>query len=300
MPEALAGEQSNDVNHAYDTGDIKTITQEPTPPMPELCARIHQRVEAFLHSEAKSDRVRAVQAQSRTSLLVIEEALERYSPDELSLSYNGGKDCLVLLILYLSALHTHYTGQSTPAANNDTNHTTTVSSLPQTLRSVYILSRHPFAAVDAFVNLSVRQYHLSLSRYALPMREAFASYLHDQPPVKAIFVGTRRTDPHGADLTHFDPTDRGWPAFMRIHPVIDWHYAEIWCFIRELGVEYCELYDLGYTSLGGTEDTHPNPALAVGDGKAKRGIPVEGEGRFRPAYELIEDGEERLGRDGRG
>lgn len=163
---------------------------------------------------------------------------------------------------------------------------------------MYIISKHPFQAVDDFVDLSVRTYHLSLARYAKSMREAFSDYLADHPSVKAIFVGTRRTDPHGANLTHFDPTDRGWPAFMRIHPVIDWHYAEIWTFIRELGVEYCELYDMGYTSLGGTTDTHPNPALAVTDpGDAGEGGRWVGEGKFRPAYELIEDGEERLGRD---
>ena len=87
---------------------------------------------------------------------------------------------------------------------------------------------------------------------------------------------------------------------MRIHPVIDWHYAEIWTFIRELGGEYCSLYDMGYTSLGGTMDTHPNPALAVmmagDDGMQGRWA---GAGSFRPAYELVEDAEERLGRDGR-
>ena len=137
------------------------------------------------------------------------------------------------------------------------------------------------------------------------MREAFTDYLHDYPQINAIFVGTRRTDPHGADLTHFDPTDGGWPDFMRIHPVIDWHYAEIWTFIKELGVEYCGLYDLGYTSLGGTVDTHPNPALAVkepdDDVMQRRsdwyGPTTSGQGRFRPAYELLDDGEERLGRD---
>ena len=59
----------------------------------------------------------------------------------------------------------------------------------------------------------------------LPMREALKSYLTDRPSVQAVFVGTRRTDPHGENLTHFDPTDGGWPAFMRVHPVIDWHYG---------------------------------------------------------------------------
>jgi FAD synthetase len=60
------------------------------------------------------------------------------------------------------------------------------------------------------------------------MKEAFKLYLEEHENVKAILVGTRRTDPHGHTLTHFDETDKGWPAFMRVHPVIDWHYAEIW------------------------------------------------------------------------
>ena len=61
--------------------------------------------------------------------------------------------------------------------------------------------------------------------------------------------------------------------------------------MRHLEIPYCELYDRGYTSLGGTTDTHPNPVLKEGEGE-------EGEA-FRPAYELTEDGEERLGRDWR-
>lgn len=58
-------------------------------------------------------------------------------------------------------------------------------------------------------------------------------------------------------------------------------------FIRHLGFPYLSLYDQGYTSLGGTGDTHPNPLLKKED---------DAEG-FRPAYELVEDDEERLGRD---
>ena len=62
------------------------------------------------------------------------------------------------------------------------------------------------------------------------MKAAFADYLASEEggAVKAIFVGTRRTDPHGGGLGFFDPTDHGWPKFLRCHPVIDWHYREIW------------------------------------------------------------------------
>lgn len=44
--------------------------------------------------------------------------------------------------------------------------------------------------------------------------------------------------------------------------------------------------------MGGTDDTHKNPVLLV------EGTGVDGvEARYRPAYELVEDLQERLGRD---
>ena len=92
---------------------------------------------------------------------------------------------------------------------------------------------------------------------------------------------------------------------MRIHPVIDWNLSEIWCFLRsphltDLGtvggkageegpLRYCEMYDQGYTSLGGVNDTARNPGL--------RYVDEDGSERFRPAYEMTADDGERLGRE---
>lgn len=146
------------------------------------------------------------------------------------------------------------------------------------------------------------------------MKAAFADYLADSKSksnsdgngdegggggggIRAIMVGTRRTDPHGGRLSAFDATDGGWPAFMRVHPVLEWRYAEVWAFLRHLGVEYCELYDAGYTSLGGTNDTRPNPRLRVVEEEGGGG---GGRVWYRPAYELEADEEERLGREGLG
>ncbi|KAF4555628.1 Phosphoadenosine phosphosulfate reductase-like protein [Elsinoe fawcettii] len=263
------------INH--DARWTETIAQDNEPDLTRLCAKVHARINAFLDAEPSTDLLRRVQEQTRLSLKIIDEALERFSLEELSLSYNGGKDCLVLLVLYLSALYGNARKTNKP--------------LPKELHSVYIVSPHPFDQVESFVASSITTYHLELVRYAKPMRQAFEDYLDDNKKIKAIFVGTRRTDPHGASLKYFDPTDRGWPSFMRIHPVIDWHYTEIWTFIRHLDIPYCTLYDLGYTSLGGTTDTHPNPALKVEASEA------EGDVKYRPAYELVEDEEERLGRD---
>ncbi|KAF1994433.1 hypothetical protein P154DRAFT_527072 [Amniculicola lignicola CBS 123094] len=267
-------------------------------PLPQLCAKVHERIAAFLEQKDVSPRLKSLQAQTRLSLGVIAEALDRYSRPELSLAYNGGKDCLVLLILYLYAFHEKYL--AAPASNGTAEGTPT-----EPIKCVYIQSAHPFPEVEDFVASTSRTYSLSVVEYAKPMKAAFADYLHDTPSVRAIFVGTRRTDPHGEHLTHFDPTDHGWPSFMRIHPMIDWHYVDIWTFIRHLNIPYCVLYDQGYTSLGGTTDTLPNPALArqpsaqksTNDNLSNGSSNGVSAPKFRPAYELVDDDEERLGRD---
>lgn len=118
---------------------------------------------------------------------------------------------LVLLVMILACLARRRSTATNPSTDK--------------FQAVYIVSPDPFAEVDEFVESSAAQYSLDISRYSLSMKAGLEKYLSDRPGVKAIFVGTRRTDPHGEKLTHFDPTDSGWPSFMRIHPVIDWHYG---------------------------------------------------------------------------
>lgn len=162
--------------------------------------------------------------------------------EHVSLSYNGGKDCLVLLILILACLPSLET--STNAFNSDTDKKSEGSEDPEAINSnnthilqaLYIVSSKPFAEVEDFVATTSKEYHLDLDRYALAMRPALDAYLSKKQNIKAIFMGTRRTDPHAELLTHFDVTDKDWPQFMRVHPVIDWHYVEIWavCLFRFL------------------------------------------------------------------
>jgi FAD synthetase len=116
------------------------------------------------------------------------------------------------------------------SAEGSKSHRSTASSSPSpaTLQAIYIAPPDPFPEVEDFVETSTQQYRLDLRRYSVPMRSALEAYLHDRPTVKAIFMGTRRTDPHCEFLTHFSPTDKDWPQFMRVNPVIDWHYVEIW------------------------------------------------------------------------
>lgn len=214
---------------------------DPDTSLEEVCEVLHSRVEEFLDTKPATTLLEDLQSQVRVALKVLEEALERYrlaaprtvesqsltcsSLDELALSYNGGKDCLVLLVLYLVAIHKHFKRPVSSSTTNSAQHST---AFPKFLASVYIQHPNSFFEVDEFVRQTSAHYHLSLASSSKPMKDAFGEYLQQHPSVKAIFVGTRRTDPFGDDLTNFDPTDRGWPSFMRIHPVIDWHYREIW------------------------------------------------------------------------
>ncbi|KAL5338313.1 hypothetical protein BJX70DRAFT_206227 [Aspergillus crustosus] len=235
----------------------------------------HSTVQSFLQESHPEDSLLyRVQRQTRKSLDVIEKALQDYTLDQLALSYNGGKDCLVLLILFLAGLNSQL-----PIDES------TRSSIP----AMYVAEADPFSEMEDFVTWSKRIYHLDLAKYTkdgqTTLLSGFQDYLDKNSSVKAIFVGMRRTDPYGGNLAHFSRTDHGWPDFMRIHPVLDWRYAEIWAFLRHLHLEYCSLYDMGYTSLGGLSNTWKNPSLRIAETDD-----------FRPAYELTDDDLERSGR----
>lgn len=261
--------------------------------LPEICYTLRRKVLAFLDDNHDGRLLQDTQAQVRVAMGVIDKALQTYNPDELSLAYNGGKDCLVLLVLILACLPSLHppspqpTAPSSPQPTDASTKPPRQQTPPQPLQAIYIAPPDPFPEVEDFVATSTTQYHLDLLRYSLPMRRALEAYLVDRPSVRAIFMGTRRTDPHSEFLEHFSATDADWPQIMRVNPLIDWHYAEIWAFIRQLELPFCCLYERGFSSLGGVNNTRPNPALAL-DAEGKK---------FRPAYELVRDDEERLGRD---
>lgn len=192
------------------------------------------------------------------------------------MSFNGGKDCLVMLVLFLAVL------------NDRQNAEEEIFSKIEQIPCVYVHVENSFQEVDDFVNDCKNQYYLDVIKLAPPLKVGFQKYLDLKPHIKAIFVGMRRTDPYGEHLTYYERTDGGWPDFMRVHPVLDWHYVEIWDFIRYLEIPYCPLYDLGYTSLGGTENTIKNPSLKSQDN--------DGHTKYKPAYELVDDDKERLSR----
>jgi len=194
---------------------------------------------------------------------VIEKAVETYKTEEIPLSFNGGKDCCVLLHLLYIVLSRK-------------------GLFPQ-LKVLYFSHPNSFAEVNTFVKKCVQIYGLNLVTLP-PLSIPVLQQQVDQLSLTAIFMGTRSTDPWSSSLTDFTPTDPGWPCMMRVNPILHWNYDEVWNFILAMKVPYCELYDRGYTSIGAETDTLPNPELKEKDGS------------YSPAFKLGDGSKERAGR----
>jgi len=210
----------------------------------------------------------------RHAISVTEQAIARYGDDELSIAFNGGKDCTAVLHLLYAVMRRLKCTTS--------------------IRSIYIESKEKdeiFPEINDFLAQTHSRYNIQVHQTQGGIKDALAQIKTEQSNIKAILMGTRVDDPHGKYVTDFSltDTDKGWPEFMRVNPILNWTYGDVWYFIRQLQLPYCILYDRGYTSLGSRSTTVPNPILKVVDDK--------GQITYQPAYMLDQDGFERSGRN---
>lgn len=209
------------------------------------------------------------QSKQEQTIQVLKAAYRTYRPDEIFLSFNGGKDCTVLLDILIKLL-------PTIGSSGD-------------LKCVYMQPKEPFEEVEEFIEHCRRYYKIKIRSVKGEIKTILNQICKEDPNIKACIMGCRQTDPYCENLKPMQETDPGWPKLMRVNPLLNWNCADIWEYIQKNDVPYCSLYDRGYTSIGDKTNTIPNPNL-------KRTEP-SGEIVYSPAYHLQDaDKLERAGR----
>jgi FAD synthetase len=207
-------------------------------------------------------------------------------------SYNGGKDAVVILHLVRAALAHFYEKQRETRPDLQ----------PERPRVIYFNHKDEFPEILKLLGDTVRDYDLDMIAFdeGISFSEGLKLLVvnnvvpsANQPFPMSFVLGTRASDPNAGNQGHFAPSSHWMPPFMRVNPILDWNYGHVWHFLRVFRLPYCVLYDQGYTSLGTTRDTKPNPALAVAGVSPGSTTSVP---RFWPAFMLQDWDLERAGR----
>ncbi|OHT03313.1 putative FAD synthase [Tritrichomonas foetus] len=213
----------------------------------------------FLDSFPKS-----LNSKIESSLGIIASAYEQYRK-ELGVCFNGGKDSVVLLDLVQRF------------------HEENKCDFP--MNSFFFKSPHEFPEMAEYVKNAENYWKQNFRVIESASLQQGLSTIVDKYGVNAIFLGVRQSDPKGGNLLPFTPTTEGWADAMRIFPLLEWEYSDIWEYLDVMKLPICDLYKRGYTSIGSPATTKPNPHLYD---------PLKGE--YKHARELKDGSLERLGR----
>lgn len=206
------------------------------------------------------------------SKLIIESVFEEFNTSNIAISFNGGKDNIVMLDLIKKTINNKY-------------------DMPMLFN---VSSDDEFDELQTFCYDIMKDNNYIIKQYYGDMKKAVYKLKSDYPSIKIIFMGIRKNDIiHKNDMINsnklsvFQVTDNNWPTYVRVYPILDMDYIEIWKYIKDNKLKYCKLYDQGYTSLGNKSKTFKNDKLIYYE---------NGIAKYKPAYDLIDEIYERTNR----
>lgn len=125
-------------------------------------------------------------------LQILRDAFKRYRSDQMFISFNGGKDCTVLLHLVQTVIS---------ELRNES------SSGPDDVLCLYLQPANPFDEVEVFVAQCATEYSVNLLKTpsgSKTKQESLFEVCDRNPELKACLMGCRRSDPWCDKLHHFE------------------------------------------------------------------------------------------------
>lgn len=211
----------------------------------------------------------------------------RISKDNVFLCFNGGKDAVVTLHLFRCAYAKYINDRKgriqKPKLIYFKQNENEFPEISQFLKECVFLFDFHFYTVDGNwkegVITFVQQYQEEYrSNIKLKLQRNVSENSNQQTniemveeedsvwnelcnPVISFVMGTRIDDPHTDKMHILNMSSRGLPPYLYLNPIFYWSYGAIWTFILFFKINYCILYDHGYSSIGSIHDTIKNEYL---------------------------------------
>ena len=166
------------------------------------------------------------------SLGILADALRLYGPKSVVASYNGGKDADVVMQLMRAAMAKY---------NEDTRKS---KEFYAKAKFIYFAVKDEFPDVIEHIHHQENSLGLDITQSPSGIFQGITEYM-DEPHMGnlAFVLGTRRGDPNCGEQQFFSPSSSWMPPFMRVNPILEWTYGDVWKFLRMFNLKYCSLYD---------------------------------------------------------
>jgi len=115
-------------------------------------------------------------------------------------------------------------------------------------------------SADFEANHGVRLWESNEDMYDYVAKVEPAQRAYRELGVKAMLTGRRRSQ--GGKRGELDVLEVDEAGLIKVNPLANWSFEQVWDYVREQGLPYNELLDRGYKSIG---DWHSTQPVAEGD-----------------------------------
>lgn len=194
------------------------------------------------------------------SLALCLELARAHDPARAAVAFTGGKDSTVALALWREALcRVHGPGARPVAVSLDTG-----LKFPEVLAVRDALAGRFGAALHVLRPAPDCAALPEHDKRACCAARKIGPLLHGvrELGLTLLITGIRRDEhPARAGLAAVEP--QAEPAHLRAHPLLEWTEMDVWAWLMQERLPYCELYDQGYRSLGCAPCTEPAEGLGA-------------------------------------